>query len=85
MRSSINVYGAGTGPASARVPGIVLECATDLRRAGSLPARNADSGDESGVPTEQTVLSSGAEASDEPGTLAFKFAVGTALGYVFDW
>jgi hypothetical protein len=33
----------------------------------------------------QTVLSSGAEASDDPGTLAFKFAVGTALGYFFDW
>ena len=33
----------------------------------------------------QTVLSTGAEASDDPGTLAFKFAVGTALGYFFDW
>jgi hypothetical protein len=33
----------------------------------------------------QTVLSSGADASDAPGTLAFKFAVGSALGYFFDW
>ena len=33
----------------------------------------------------QTVFSSGAQASDNPGTLAFKFGVGTALGYFFDW
>ena len=33
----------------------------------------------------QTALSSGAEASDDPGALAFKFAVGSALGYFFDW
>ncbi len=33
----------------------------------------------------QTVLSSGAQASDDPGTLAFKFEVGSALGYFFDW
>ncbi len=33
----------------------------------------------------QTVLSRGADASDDPGTLAFKFGVGTALGYFFDW